>query len=129
MSTAVLPAPHETTTPTSSAWWFCAIAVGLACAACLLAGWAPIGFSIVTVFLLAGPHNWMEGRYLLTRMPGRWGALRAYFLTGIFGTVALTAASAVLTWVVAYQADGEEVLLTGLAIWNTALIGWVLGLI
>ena len=40
----------------------------LAVAMALLAGWAPLGVSIVTVLLFAGPHNWMEARYFLTRM-------------------------------------------------------------
>ena len=50
--------------------------LALACAAALLAGWLPLGFSIVTVFLFAGPHNWIEARYFLTRLPARWGRLR-----------------------------------------------------
>ena len=55
---------------------FAAGALLLAGGAALLAGWAPLGFSIVTVFLFAGPHNWIELRYFLTRTPARWGRLR-----------------------------------------------------
>jgi len=65
--------------------------LGLAAAA-LLAGWAPVRFSIVTVFLFAGPHNWLELRYFLTRLPARWGRLRGFFLLGLSGAVGLTAA-------------------------------------
>jgi len=52
----------------------------LACASFFLAGWAPLSFSIVTVFLFAGPHNWLEFRYLLTRMPapGAGSAISAF---------------------------------------------------
>lgn len=52
---------------------FAGAALALACAAAALAGWAPLGFSVVTVFLFAGPHNWLEFRYFLNRMPARWG--------------------------------------------------------
>ena len=41
----------------------------LAVTAALLAWWTPIAFPIVTVFLFAGPHNWLEARYFLTRLP------------------------------------------------------------
>ena len=40
--------------------WFAASALAVAVAACLLAGWFPLGVSIVVVFLFAGPHNWMK---------------------------------------------------------------------
>jgi hypothetical protein len=35
----------------------------------LLISWKPLQLSIITVFLFAGPHNWMEFRYFLSRMP------------------------------------------------------------
>src|ERR1700690_1965685 len=66
-------------------------ALGIATTAALLAGWMPLRFSIVTVFLFAGPHNWLEMRYFLTRMPARWGRLRGFFalaFAGIFGFTA-----------------------------------------
>ena len=66
---------------------FVVVAVG----ACLLAGWAPLGFSMLTVFLFAGPHNWMEARYFMSRMPARWGRLTRYFSLGIAGVVVLVA--------------------------------------
>src|SRR5262249_48082367 len=57
----------------------------VAAVSALLAGWLPLGFSIVTVFLFAGPHNWLEARYFLTRLPARWGRLRGYFLFAFAG--------------------------------------------
>ena len=85
---AALPAP---------AGFVCA-ALGIALGAAVLAGWAPVRFSIVTVFLFAGPHNWLEARYFLTRLPARWGKLRAFFLVAFAGLAALTAAFAALPW-------------------------------
>src|SRR5258707_1999865 len=72
--------------------------LGLAVAAALLAGWTPILFSIITVFLFAGPHNWLEARYFLTRLPARWGTLRPFFLVAFAGMVALTGFLAALPW-------------------------------
>src|SRR6266542_399234 len=79
---------------TASGQLFAAVSLSLAVLAALLAGWAPLGFSIVTVFLFAGPHNWIEGRYFLERLPARWGKLRAFFLLGLGGVFGLTAAFA-----------------------------------
>ena len=74
----------------------------------LLAGWAPLGFSIVTVFLFAGPHNWIELRYFMARMPARWGKLRGYFLFAFAGIFGLTASFAALSWLgQAFAWDGD----------------------
>src|ERR1700730_17753897 len=71
-----------------------ALAVGGLSAA--LAGWLPLGFSIVTVFLFAGPHNWLELRYFMGRMPARWGRRRCYFLFAFAGILGLSVTSIVL---------------------------------
>src|SRR5207248_8121144 len=60
---------------------------GLAAGAAVLAGGFPIGFSIATVFLFAGPHNWLEARYVLGRLPARVGKLRGFFLLSAAGIV------------------------------------------
>ena len=93
--------------------------------ACLLAGFAPLGFSIATVFLFAGPHNWLEARYMLTRMPARWGPLTAYFSIGIAGVVVLTSLMAAIRWLGPYGAWSDAAWLAAYAGWNTALVAWV----
>lgn len=93
-----------------------------------LAALAPIGFSIATVFLFAGPHNWLEARYMLQRMPARWGPLWRYFTLGIGGTIALTSGVIGISWLVrreAISAEGFFLLLGG---WNTLLVGWIVTL-
>src|SRR3954451_12099114 len=76
---------------------FALAALATACLSAALAGWLPLGFSIVTVFLFAGPHNWLELRYFMGRMPARWGRLRGYFLFGFAGILSLTAGQILMT--------------------------------
>jgi hypothetical protein len=99
-------------------------ALGLTAALALLAGFAPLQASIVAVFLFAGPHNWLEARYFLSRMPGRLGKLRHYFVTAFAGVIVLSAAFVALVF-------GRELGL-GKDTWplangvvQTALILWV----
>src|SRR5437763_7277711 len=104
-------------------------ALAVASASALLAGWLPLGFSIVTVFLFAGPHNWLEARYFLTRLPARWGRLRGYFLFATAGIFGLTVTFAALPWLGKSLAWGPDDWFGGQALWNTALVLWVVGLV
>src|SRR5207248_9340227 len=99
----------------------------LAVAAALLAGWTPILFSVVTVFRFAGPHNWLEARYFLTRLPARWGTLRPFFLVAFAGMFALTGFLAALPWL--GERLGAARVPTVVAGWNSAVIGWIAVLI
>ncbi|MEO2031210.1 MAG: hypothetical protein ABGZ35_03900 [Planctomycetaceae bacterium] len=93
---------------------------------CALAGLAPLGFSIVAVFLFAGPHNWMEARFFLSRMPMRWGRLRAFYLVGFAGVLLLFAGSLMLPAFGRQWQWGRGEWLTGIATWNTVLVSWIL---
>ena len=97
--------------------------------ACVLAGWAPLGFSIVTVFVFAGPHNWMEARYFMGKMPARWGKLKGYFLSALVGVLVLTGWYAAFPWLAELGGWSNETWLSGVALWNTAVIAWITGLI
>jgi hypothetical protein len=99
--------------------------LGLAVAAALLAGWAPLAFSMVTVFLFAGPHNWAEARYFLGRLPARAGKLFGFFLFSFVGIVGMTMALAALPWLATRFAWHGSQWLTAVAVWNSALIVWV----
>jgi hypothetical protein len=113
----------------SSALVFAAAAVGLQLLAALLAGRMPLEFSIVTVFLFAGPHNWIEARYFLERLPARWGRLRGFFLAGLGGVAGLTAAFAALPWLAQVWEWNADIWPIALAVWNSAVILWIAGLI
>ena len=119
---------HETAPEKSeaaSARIFAAVTLSLAAAAAILAGWLPLGFSIVTVFLFAGPHNWLEARYFLTRMPARWGRLRGFFMLAFAGVFSLTAAFACLLWLGERGTLDPETWVYGYALLSTALVLWV----
>jgi hypothetical protein len=113
----------------ASARAFAVVALSLAAGAALLAGWLPLGFSIVTVFLFAGPHNWIEARYFLSRLPARWGNLRGYFLLGFAGVFVLTAAFAALPWLSRAWAWSDYGRFIASATWNSLLIAWVVTLV
>jgi hypothetical protein len=100
---------------------------GLAAAAALLAGGVPIGFSIATVFLFAGPHNWLEARYVLGRLPARVGKLRGFFLLSAAGIVGLTAGYAALPWLAGLASDAAVPALY--AGWTTLLAFWAAALV
>ena len=125
MSSQTLPL-EASEMPTLASWKpFAAACLVLAAAAALLAGWAPLGFSIVTVFLFAGPHNWLEARYFLNRLPGRWGKLRPFFLlsfAGIFGLTALFAGVLVLVQRGQLAELGAD---HAVALWQTLLLLWI----
>jgi hypothetical protein len=100
-------------------------ALGIALAAAVLAGWVPVRFSIVTVFLFAGPHNWLEFRYFLTRMPARWGRLRGFFLLAFAGIIGLTGSYAVLVYLFQYQRLSEDAWDILYPSWGTLLLLWI----
>src|SRR5262249_2652268 len=113
----------------ASARGFALAALGLAAGAAFLAGWLPLGFSIATVFLFAGPHNWIEARYFLSRLPTRWGKLRGYFLVGCGGVFGRPAAFAALPWLWDAWAWDDHRRFLASATWNSVLIAWVAALV
>src|SRR6516164_3020188 len=126
-SEAGLPS-HVLLSGINSKWLFGGGFLVLAGLSAALAGFMPIGFSIGTVFLFAGPHNWIEARYFLARMPGRWGRLRGYFLWAWAGALGFSLLFAGMTVLGRWGRWGhwdESSWFTASALWNTALVGWI----
>lgn len=91
-----------------------------------LSVYLPLSVAFGAVFLFAGPHNLLEFRYVLGRLPARAGRLWSFFLWSGLGIVGLTLAYAALPWLsVAVPRIGRQ----GYAVWSMALIWWVCGLI
>jgi hypothetical protein len=88
-----------------------------------------LGFSIVAVFLFAGPHNWMEARFFLSRMPARWTRLKGYFLLGIVGVVGLALGSLLLPSFARSWSWQRGEWMVGIAAWNSAFVLWILALV
>lgn len=100
----------------------------IALLAAILAGWIPIAFSIATVFLFAGPHNWLEARYILGRLPARTGPLWPFFVVSFVGIVSLTAGFALIPFL--SKLPGRFTESSSLyAGWNSALLLWLATLI
>jgi hypothetical protein len=94
-------------------------------AAAVFASWLPLQVSIVTVFLFAGPHNWFELRYFLTRLPVRFGKSRNFFVTAFAGLGVLTLAYVSLPFIYNTRLWSDEIWSTIIAGWNTALLAWI----
>lgn len=124
MSSQSTTLPLRAEFATNPAAGFAAAMLALVAAAAVLAGWFPLGFSIAIVFLFAGPHNWLESRYFMTRMPARWGRLRGFFTLGIAGVVGLTAGMVALPTLAAALGDDLETWRILVAVWNSALVLW-----
>jgi hypothetical protein len=113
----------------ASARAFAAACVLVLAASAALAGWAPLGLSVATVFLFAGPHNWAELRFFITRLPVRLGRSRLFFATAAAGVVGLTTSYAALSLAPGGAAWGEGRWYLTLAVWNTLAIAWVVALV
>lgn len=109
-----------------------AFALTCACvlvAAAALAGIAPLWLSVATVFAFAGPHNWAELRFFITRLPARLGRSRGFFALAGAGVVGLTAAYAALALGADSGVWGAGGWYAATALWNSAAVLWVVGLV
>jgi hypothetical protein len=104
---------------------FAGILIACACVSALFASWLPLQFSIVTVFLFAGPHNWFELRYFLMRLPVRFGKSRNFFLTAFAGIGFLTLSYVALPVLNSLNLVPDQMWPTILASWNTLLLLWI----
>ena len=103
--------------------------LGFCILSALLIGWKPLQLSIATVFLFAGPHNWMEFRYFLARMPARWGKSKGFFTIGLGGVFVLACAYALLYWLGQSWYLDAATWTAGISLWNTGLLMWVCALV
>ncbi|HUE83489.1 MAG TPA: hypothetical protein VMM84_15395 [Pyrinomonadaceae bacterium] len=90
----------------------------------LLASWAPLQFSIVALFVFAGPHNWFELRYFIMRLPARFGQSRNFFLVAFAG-IAVTVSYLSMPALYYSGVWSGSNWLFALAGWNTLLLFWI----
>ncbi|MCA9057279.1 MAG: hypothetical protein KDA85_02220 [Planctomycetaceae bacterium] len=84
----------------------------------------PLGMAVAIVFLFAGPHNYAEVRYLLTRLPARMGILKEYFLFSAAGIAGLTISMPLITWLANCFQWSPVLVVYAIGGWNTCLILW-----
>ncbi len=108
---------------------FAFVTLALVSASALLAGWMPLRFSIVTVFLFAGPHNLFELRYFLSRLPARLGRSRNFFVLAFAGVAFLLAAYAALPSLAHAFGWGGDEWTAAVGVWNSLLILWLAALV
>lgn len=103
--------------------------IGAFVAACAIAavviGSFPLQMSIITVFLFAGVHNFMEFRYFAARMPLRWGRSRLFYSVGIAGVLLLTTGYLALYFASGNWLWSVDSWATLTAAWNTAFVLWL----
>lgn len=104
---------------------FAAVVVACAGLSALTASLMPLQLSIVTVFLFAGPHNWMELRYFMMRLPVRFGRSRNFFLLAFAGIGVLTIAYMSMPVFYSFGVFSVTSWPTVLALWNTVLLLWL----
>ena len=104
---------------------FAGVLIACACVSALFASWLPLQFSVVTVFLFAGPHNWFELRYFLMRLPVRFGKSRNFFFTAFAGIGFLTVTYVALPVLYSFSLLPDHLWPTVLASWNTLLLLWI----
>lgn len=90
---------------------------------------APIALSVCIVFLFAGPHNYAEARYFLSRSPARMGRLRPFFLCSFAGIVLLTVGLPLVGRLPGWMNWSPTAVLYCVAVWNAAFVMWCTWLI
>jgi len=104
---------------------FASVLVACVLMSAAFASWLPLQVSVVTVFLFAGPHNWFELRYFLTRLPVRFGKSRNFFITAFAGIAFLTLTYVSLPAWYSFGLVPDRSWPIILATWNTLLLLWV----
>ncbi len=103
--------------------------LAVAGAAAMLAVFAPIAFSIATVFLFAGPHNWVELRYFFSRLPARFGKFKQFFAWSFGGIALLMVGYISLTCALHFELLSSTTGGALWAAWNTAFVLWIVRLV
>lgn len=85
---------------------------------------APIQFSIAIVFLFAAPHNWMELRYCLSRLPSKLGPMKPFFATSFVGLALLFSTYIALVLCARTGMLDANSAVPLLTTWNVSLIAW-----
>src|SRR2546429_4541672 len=129
ISIAAWPRVTSRFRPRVSARTFGAILIASALLSVAFASLLPLQASILTVFLFAGPHNWLELRYFLMRLPVRFGRSRNFFAVAFAGIFFLTLAYVSLPALYYTNLWSGVNWPIAIATWNTCMLLWIGALI
>jgi hypothetical protein len=105
----------------------CASAIIVVAVAAIM---APIGLKVAAVALLAGPHNFIEFRYFLSRLPARWPiGICLFFIGSFMGLALLSAAYIALMFAVYNEMLGYDFGRTLYGLWGSAVCIWTMFLV
>jgi hypothetical protein len=104
---------------------FAGVMIACALLSAALASWVPLYFSMVTVFLFAGPHNWFELRYFLMRLPARLGHSRTFFLVAFAGILVLSLTYLSLPSLYYAHLWSGDNWITMIGVWNSLVLLWI----
>ncbi len=90
-----------------------------------LSAFFPVAVAAGAVFLFAGPHNWVELRYFLSRLPSRFGPLSIFFSGSFSGVCLLGLSYALLTVSAHSQYLAYESALQFFQGWILCFYGWL----
>ena len=124
-------AKREAAAPKTERWLTAALAAA-ATLACILAGWLPLGVSIVAVFSVRWPSQLVRGPvHALAHAGGALGAAARLFPDGHRRRVVVDRRlrALQLPWWADWAAWNNERWITSLATWNTGLVAWILLLV
>jgi hypothetical protein len=123
------PGPQRTIAVGTRTKLFALTVIASALVSAAFSSLVPLQFSVVTVFLFAGPHNLLEFRYFLTRLPVRFGKSRNFFAFAFVGIGLLTLSYLSLPVLYYVGAWSGAEWLTIIGAWNTLLIVWIAALV
>ncbi len=113
--------------PSERQWFILAcLMVVFLCA--LLAGLAPIWFTLAAFCVFSAPHNFVEFRYFLARLPSRLGPFRSFFVTSFTGLAILFFMQVTVITLTRMRVLLPAQLEPIICVWNELLIIWVVAL-
>lgn len=93
-----------------------------------LAGCTPLWFSVTIALIFGAPHNWVELRYFISRLPSNFGPCRAFFITAFTGALTIATTQAFVMFAIHKLPLSLEQAKGILLIWNECIILWTLAL-
>ena len=97
----------------------------LVISAALLAGLLPIWFAFTIVMVFGAPHNWLEFRYFLARMPSQIRPVGRFFAVAFLGATLLAVSQSTIFYFMQQEAIEPSFARWLFLAWNELLLFWI----